>query len=304
MLPGEAVADDDVGSAREQVAALGVAGEAQVARGEQLVRLERELIPLLGLLADREQPHLGPLDAENLLREHCAHVRELQQVLRPGVRVRAAVEQHGRAALSRDQDGDRRPHDARQAPQLEQRGGQHGARVPGGDDRLRLSLGDRPHRADEGRVRLAHGLGRLLVHRHDLGRLDERQPLRVEPGGAEEQRPQRAGARVDGAGDDLPRVATAAEGVDRGADMRLRSRGAERLDLAAAVVLARRAGVMRARRRSAVRTRVDARCLDAVLRATLVAAGLRRFPLGDGHERLQVSVWGRGSRPGPQVLRP
>jgi hypothetical protein len=38
-------------------------------------------------------------------------------------------------------------------------------------------------------------------------------------------------------------------------------------------------------RLAARRALVDPRRLDAVLRATLVAAGLRRLPLGDGHER-------------------
>src|SRR5438105_5815806 len=43
----EAVGDDDIGGAAEDVAALGVAGELEVARGEQLVHLERELVPFL-----------------------------------------------------------------------------------------------------------------------------------------------------------------------------------------------------------------------------------------------------------------
>ena len=44
---------------RRRCAALDVAAEAEVALGEQRVRLERELVALLRLLADREQPHLG-----------------------------------------------------------------------------------------------------------------------------------------------------------------------------------------------------------------------------------------------------
>ena len=52
----ETVADDDVGRMREEPAALDVALEAEVARPQQLVRLERELVSLLRLLADRQQP--------------------------------------------------------------------------------------------------------------------------------------------------------------------------------------------------------------------------------------------------------
>src|SRR5205085_5719130 len=46
-VAGEAVGDDDVGGAGEELAALDVALEAQVALGEEPVRLERELVPLL-----------------------------------------------------------------------------------------------------------------------------------------------------------------------------------------------------------------------------------------------------------------
>ena len=57
-VAGEAVGDDDVGRAAQQVAALGVAGEVEPGRvAQQRVRLERQLVALLGLLADREQAH-------------------------------------------------------------------------------------------------------------------------------------------------------------------------------------------------------------------------------------------------------
>src|SRR5690349_7180926 len=67
--------------------------------------------------------------------------------------------------------------------------------------------------------------------------------------------------------------------------IKLRSGRRERLDVAAAVRLARGAGVMRARRRSAVRARVDARERDPVLGAALVAAGLGGLSLRDSHGR-------------------
>src|SRR5205823_6977080 len=70
----------------------------------------------------------------------------------------------------------------------------------------------------------------------------------------------------------------------------LRDWSAKRLDVAAAVGVARRADAVRTRWAAALRTEVQARRLDLVLRAALVAAGLRGFLLGDGHcERRSVA---------------
>ena len=63
----------------------------------------------------------------------------------------------------------------------------------------------------------AHGLGRLLVHRDPLGRLDELETAGVEPGRAEEDRLDRVGPRLEGACDDLLRGAVAPHRVDRDA---------------------------------------------------------------------------------------
>src|SRR6185437_14183709 len=63
---------------------------------------------------------------------------------------------------------------------------------------------------------------------------------------------------------------------------------AERLDLAAAVRLAVLAHLVRPRRRAAVRAEAQARRGDAVLGPALVAARLRRFSLGDCHQRPAV----------------
>ena len=121
MLPVKPSRDDDVDGALEQLAALDVARRSggRVLGREQLVRLERELVALLRLLADREQPHLGLVDVEDLLGEDGAHVRELEQVLGARVGVRAAVEQHRRRrAERRDRDRDRGPEDAGDAAQV------------------------------------------------------------------------------------------------------------------------------------------------------------------------------------------
>src|SRR5207302_2279395 len=92
-VPGEAVGDEDVGRAFEDVAALCIAAEVEIGRRQQLVRLESQLVSLLRLLADREQAYLRAGDLEDLLGEDRAHRRELEQVLRAAIRVRAGVDQ-------------------------------------------------------------------------------------------------------------------------------------------------------------------------------------------------------------------
>src|SRR5213076_2810463 len=84
--------------------------------------------------------------------------------------------------------------------------------------------------------------------------------------------------------------------------MRLRTEGAERLDLAAAVRLAGRAHLVRPCRLMAVRAEAQPRRRDAMLGAALVAARLRRFSLGDCHQRPRSiamlrarPLWPRGS---------
>ncbi len=147
--------------------------------------LERQLVALLGLLADREQADGRVRAVEDQLGEDRAHVAELEQVLGAVVGVRPTVEQHRHAVAQRDRDGDRRPLDARQAPEVEQPGGEHRAGVPGRDDRVGVAVRHAPDRGDEARVRLrADCLGGLVGHVDPVGRLDEREALGVEPGGA------------------------------------------------------------------------------------------------------------------------
>ncbi len=79
-----------------------------VRSAQQLVGVDRELVPFLALLADREQSHLGIADLEDLLREDGAHVRELEEMLGARVGVGAGVDEHGATDLRRDHDRDRR----------------------------------------------------------------------------------------------------------------------------------------------------------------------------------------------------
>ena len=184
---------------------------------EQSVRLERELVALLGLFADRQQPHLGPRDIEDVLGEDDAHVSELEQVLRASVGVRAAVQEDERAATPRrDRNGDRRPHDAGDSPEMEQPRGQHRAGVAGGEDGVRPSLGDRDVGGDQRGARLcAHGLRRLLVHLDHVRRLDELEAVRVDSGRAEEDDLDPLCGSVQRARDDLVRRPVASHRVDR-----------------------------------------------------------------------------------------
>src|SRR6476646_935805 len=70
----------------------------------------------------------------------------------------------------------------------------------------------------------------------------------------------------------------------------LGGRCAERLDLATRVRLAVRAHPVRLLRPPALRARVHPRRLDLVRRTALVAAGLRRFLLGDGHRAASIAT--------------
>ena len=94
---------------------------------------------------------------------------------------------------------------------MEEPGGEHGAGVAGGDDRVGLARADGAHSGDEARVRLRpHGLRRLLRHLDPIGRLDERQPACVEPGGAVERDLDPVLRRLQSPRDDLVRGAVTA----------------------------------------------------------------------------------------------
>ena len=122
---------------------------------------------------------------EDLLGEDGAHVPELQQVLRAGVRVRTRIDQHGRPPAGGDDHGDPGTERARQSLHVQERGRQHGAGVPGRDDRVRIAVADRAHGPHQRGVGPgAHRLGRLVVHRHrpSCG-VSARQPFLCTAGG-------------------------------------------------------------------------------------------------------------------------
>ncbi len=134
-VPREAVADDDVGRAGVDVARLDVAGEVEAARLQEAVGLAGQLVALGLFLADREQPHARPVDAERQAGVDGTHRRELHEVPGPAAGIRAHVEQHRRAVPGRNRGRQRRPLDA--GDHAERRVGRHdgGAGVPGAEQR-------------------------------------------------------------------------------------------------------------------------------------------------------------------------
>src|SRR5439155_18467645 len=148
---------------------------------DKLVRLESELISLLGFLADRQQPNRRIAYVEDLFRETHALVGELQEIVGPGVGVGARVEQNRRSAARGNRHGDRGAAYARDSAQLEQASSQHRPGVARRDDGVSLAFGDGPAGDDEGAVWLgADGFGRYFVHRDHVGRLEQGEPVRVE----------------------------------------------------------------------------------------------------------------------------
>ena len=188
-VPGEAVGDEDVGRAAQHVAALGVAGEVEAlgASREQRVRLERELVALLGLLADREQAaRAGRSTSRISCGEDRAHDRELEQVLGPAVGVRAGVDQDARRRCA---SGSGRRSRAASRPAAAAGGSRPAASIapvfPAETTASALPSATARTAAHERRVGLrAHGLGRLVGHL-DPVRGDRRaraRPCRDRPG--------------------------------------------------------------------------------------------------------------------------
>ena len=170
---------------------------------------------------------------------------------------------------------------------MEKAGSKNGTGIPGRYDRVRLAVTDGPHGTHERRVGLAADcVGGFVVHLDHLGRNDVLEAMGLEASGPEDDRADRRCRGSDGAGNDLIRRTVAPEGVHGDPETHgLGCGGPEGLNRATLVRLARRARVMRACRRAAVRADVDARSSYAVLGAPLVATGLRRLSLGDSHGR-------------------
>jgi hypothetical protein len=219
-----------------QVATLDVAYEVEAAIFvEHLRGLLDRLVALALLLADREQRDPRLLDAENSLGIQRAHVGELVQVVAARVHVRADVEEDEGARLGDHLDRQRGPINARQSPELQDRGGHAGARVARGHERVGPALLDQVHGDHDRRILL--GLqreGRRFVHPHDLAGRDDLDVRRNGSAGdlgdalrdADEQHPiRRMDARPrERAGDYLERSVVATHRVDSDADRTIPNR--------------------------------------------------------------------------------
>ena len=173
----EAVADDDVDVAAEEVAALDVAHEVegQGRLPQAPVGLPHHFVPLGGFFPDGEQPHPRALHPEHHPVVDLAHDGKLLQVLWAAVNVGAHVEQHRRGPPLGGKDGGQGgPVHARQRPQLHLDCGHGRPGVAGADNALGLAL---PHLLDgnaDGSVGLApERLDRALVHGDDFAGGDD-----------------------------------------------------------------------------------------------------------------------------------
>jgi hypothetical protein len=92
--------------------------------------------------------------------------------------------------------------------------GEHGARVPCGDDRVGVAVGDGTNGPDERRIGLAtDSFGRLVVHLDHPTRDDMVEALRAKARGTVDDRPDLGGRGGEGTGDDLIRGTVAPESV-------------------------------------------------------------------------------------------
>ncbi len=127
----QAVGDDDVGGALEEVAALDVADVVEVGRGlEQVAGLFDDAGALALFAADVHEGHARLLDAEHVAGQFVGHDAVLPEVLGLGLGVGAGVDEHERPVEDRHGDGDAGADDAGQAAHVQHRGGDAGAVLP------------------------------------------------------------------------------------------------------------------------------------------------------------------------------
>ena len=166
----EAVGDDHVELAGQQVAAFHVAREAQRQRavrrvaGQQLVRAPGELVPLARLGPDGQQPHPGGGHAERGLRVGHAELAELDQHLRLGVGRGARVYQHRAARAGGQHDGEPGPQHAGQRAQPQPGRGHDAAGGAGRHHGRRVAAPDQLARHRHAGARAPQAGQRALVH--------------------------------------------------------------------------------------------------------------------------------------------
>ena len=287
-VAGEAVGDEDVGGALEDVAALGVAAEVELGGGEQLVRLERELVPLLRLLADREQPHARAGRCRGSPRRRP----------RPWSRTGAGARRGSRRSLRR-RSGPTGPC-GRGWARRSRAGALPGTRR----SRTRPAASIAPVLPADTTASASPSATALTARTRELSSFVRNasagfssMPTTCVVGTSASPRVSRLRRAEDDGLDAVSACSERALDHRRGTTIAahrvdgypghgietLRSVDAERLDLAALVCAAGRADAVRALRLAARRADVDLRRADLVRRTPLVAARLRGFPLRDGH---------------------
>ena len=182
-IPHEAVAHDDVnlpvaGMRHHDVAALDVADvpDARLAL-EQHVRLANHRPALFVLFADVEQPHLGLRYSHEIAHVDGAKPREVHQLLRCAIDVRAGIDHQHRALDGRKWRGHGRAIHAVVQAQKDGRTRKRGAGVPRRDEGVDLTGAMQVQADHQGGIGfLAHGGERPLRHADHVGRGDDPQP--------------------------------------------------------------------------------------------------------------------------------
>lgn len=171
----EAVADDDVGAAIEEVAAFDVADDVEAGGAKK-----GEGFPGLGValgvfFADGEQADAGVGDVEDAAGVEVAHDGELEEVCGVGVDVGADIEEDGWVAVGGGKDGSEGGAvDAGEHAEDHLCGGHGGAGVAGGKEAGGAAFADHFEADAHGGVAFgADGLGCLVVHADPLGGVDD-----------------------------------------------------------------------------------------------------------------------------------
>ena len=179
------------------------------------MRIERELVALLGFLADGEEAHPRSRDREHLFREDRSHRGELEQVLGAAVGVRARVDQDRRPLPRRDRHRDRRPAHAGHSSEQDEAGREHRSGAARRHNRVCFAVGDGLDGSDERAVGFrAECVRRLFVHADDLRGRDELELAGVEACGAEDHGLQGLRSSLLRTLDDRTRATVAAHRID------------------------------------------------------------------------------------------
>ena len=166
----------------EEVVALDVADEVEARVLEDLVHLLGQLVPLRLFLAHAHEPDARVLDVEERARVDGAHHRELLQVARLAVGVRAHVEQHRAARRVRHHRGQRGPVDLLERAERQLRDRPAGGGVAGREERVRRAVAHLLDGHVDRRALLERRAADRLGHVDRVGRVHHLDGARRAPG--------------------------------------------------------------------------------------------------------------------------